>query len=164
MGNRIILNGTSYFGRGARENVITELRNRNFTKALVVTDKNLLDAHVTNLVTDVLDKNDFSYQIYSDIKPNPTTLNVQEGVTFCRNSKADVIIAVGGGSAIDTAEAISIIMTNPEHFDVISLDGAVETKNAGMPIIALPTTAGTAAVQSHEPFSRGANFKSCSVW
>ena len=145
MGNRIILNGTSYFGRGARENVITELRNRNFTKALVVTDKNLLDAHVTNLVTDVLDKNDFSYQIYSDIKPNPTTLNVQEGVTFCRNSKADVIIAVGGGSAIDTAKAISIIMTNPEHFDVISLDGAVETKNAGMPIIALPTTAGTAA-------------------
>lgn len=70
----------------------------------------------------------FSYQIYSDIKPNPTTLNVQEGVTFCRNSKADVIIAVGGGSAIDTAKAISIIMTNPEHFDVISLDGAVETK------------------------------------
>ena len=127
MGNRIILNGTSYFGRGARENVITELRNRNFTKALVVTDKNLLDAHVTNLVTDVLDKNDFSYQIYSDIKPNPTTLNVQEGVTFCRNSKADVIIAVGGGSAIDTAKGI-------KYYSKLDFD-----------ILAVPTTAGTGA-------------------
>ena len=145
MGNRIILNGTSYFGRGSRTDLIHELRGRNFSKALVVTDKSLMEAHVTSLVTEVLERDKFEFEIYSDIKPNPTTVNVQEGVNFCRNSGADVLIAVGGGSAIDTCKAISIIMTNPEHFDVVSLDGAVETRNPGMPIIALPTTAGTAA-------------------
>lgn len=145
MGNRIILNGTSYFGRGSREDLMTELRGRNFNKALVVTDKALIEAHVTSLVTEVLEREGFDFEIYSDIKPNPTIVNVQEGVNFCRKSGADCLIAVGGGSAIDTCKAISIIMTNPEHFDVVSLDGAVGTKNSGMPIIALPTTAGTAA-------------------
>lgn len=145
MGKRIILNGTSYFGRGSRKDLMTELRGRNFNKALVVTDKALIEAHVTSLVTDVLEREGFDFEVYSDIKPNPTIVNVQEGVNFCRKSGADCLIAVGGGSAIDTCKAISIIMTNSEHFDVVSLDGAVETRNPGMPIIALPTTAGTAA-------------------
>ena len=145
MGNRIILNETSYFGRGSRESLITELNQRNFKKALVITDKALLEANVAKLVTDHLDNANFSYEVYSNIKPNPNITNVQEGLALCRNSNADVIIAVGGGSVIDTAKCISIIMTNPEHADVKSLDGAVTTKNKGMPLIALPTTAGTAA-------------------
>lgn len=145
MANRIILNGTSYFGRGAREEVVTEFRKRNFKKALVVSDKSLVEAGVTKLVTDILDKNAISYDIYSNIKPNPTVKNVQEGVEYCKNSGADFIIAVGGGSSIDTSKCIGIIITNPEHFDVVSLDGAVDTKNPSLPIIALPTTAGTAA-------------------
>ena len=145
MVNRIILNPTSYFGRGARKEIIKELKTRNFKKAFVVTDSPLITANVTRLVTDILEDNGFEFEIYSDIKANPTTINVQEGVNKCRISEADVIIAVGGGSVIDTSKAISIIMTNPEHFDVVSLDGVVETKNPGMPLIALPTTAGTAA-------------------
>ena len=145
MGNRIILNETSYFGRGSRENLIIELNQRNFKKALIVTDKALLEANVTNLVTDCLDKSNFSYELYSNIKPNPNIDNVQEGLELCKNCNADVIIAVGGGSVIDTAKCISVIMTNPEYADVRSLDGAVATKNKGMPLIALPTTAGTAA-------------------
>ena len=145
MSNRIILNGTSYFGRGSRENIITELKNRKFRKALVVTDKHLIEAGVTSLVTKCLDNANFDYEIYSDIKPNPNIKNVQEGLNICKNSNADVLIAVGGGSVIDTTKCISIIMKNPEHSDVVSLDGAVDTENAGMPIIALPTTAGTAA-------------------
>ena len=145
MSNRIILNGTSYFGRGSRENIITELKNRKFKKALVVTDKPLIEAGVTSLVTKCLDNANFDYEIYSDIKPNPNIKNVQEGLNICKNSNADVLIAVGGGSVIDTTKCISIIMKNPEHSDVVSLDGAVDTENAGMPIIALPTTAGTAA-------------------
>ncbi len=145
MSNRIILNGTSYFGRGSRENIITELKNRKFRKALVVTDKPLIEAGVTSLVTKCLDNANFDYEIYSDIKPNPNIKNVQEGLNICKNSNADVLIAVGGGSVIDTTKCISIIMKNPEHSDVVSLDGAVDTENAGMPIIALPTTAGTAA-------------------
>ena len=145
MSNRIILNETSYFGRGARENLITELEKRNFKKALIVTDKGLLDAGVTSMVTVFLDQAGFNYEIYSNVKPNPTVENVIEGVNFCKEVNPDCIIAVGGGSAIDTSKAISIIMTNPEHSDVVSLDGAVETLNKGMPLIALPTTAGTAA-------------------
>ena len=145
MSIRIILNGTSYFGRGSRENIITELKNRKFRKALVVTDKPLIEAGVTSLVTKCLDNANFDYEIYSDIKPNPNIKNVQEGLNICKNSNADVLIAVGGGSVIDTTKCISIIMKNPEHSDVVSLDGAVDTENAGMPIIALPTTAGTAA-------------------
>lgn len=145
MGNRVILNETSYFGRKSRENLITELNQRGFKKALVVTDKALQEAKVVNLVTENLDKAGFTYEIYSNIKPNPNVQNVKEGVEICKKSNADVLIAVGGGSVIDTTKCISIIMTNPEHEDVISLDGAVTTKNKGLPIIALPTTAGTAA-------------------
>ncbi|MBO5138526.1 MAG: lactaldehyde reductase [Bacilli bacterium] len=145
MGNRVILNETSYFGRKSRENLITELNQRGFKKALVVTDKALQEAKVVNLVTENLDKAGFAYEIYSNIKPNPNVQNVKEGVEICKRSNADVLIAVGGGSVIDTTKCISIIMTNPEHEDVISLDGAVITKNKGLPIIALPTTAGTAA-------------------
>ena len=145
MGNRIILNPTSYFGRGARKDIITELRENRFSKGFIVTDKTLIEAGVTNLVTEVLDNNGFSYDIYDDIKPNPTVENVQEGIDKCRESEADVIIAVGGGSVIDTAKAISIVMTNPEHYDIVSLDGVGKTKRKGLPTIALPTTAGTAA-------------------
>lgn len=145
MANRIILNGTSYFGRGGREEIIHEFKSRGFHKALVVSDHSLVEAGVTKMITDILDNNQIPYSLYSEIKPNPTVKNVQDGVAFCRNSGADVLIAVGGGSSIDTCKCIGIIMTNPEHEDVISLDGAVETKNPSLPIIALPTTAGTAA-------------------
>lgn len=145
MTNRIILNETSYFGRGARESLITELQNRDFKKALVITDKALIESKVTKLITEELDNKNFPYEIYQDIKPNPTIRNVQEGLEKCQNSNADVLIAVGGGSVIDTAKAISIIRTNPQFSDVSSLDGVVATKNKGMPLIAIPTTAGTAA-------------------
>lgn len=145
MANRIILNGTSYFGRGGREEVANEMKKRGFKKALVVSDKSLVNAGVTKMVTDVLDQNQIIYDVYSEIKPNPTVKNVQDGVLACKNSGADVLIPVGGGSSIDTSKAIGIIMTNPEHSDVVSLDGAVDTKNPSLPIIALPTTAGTAA-------------------
>lgn len=145
MANRIILNGTSYFGRGSREEIITEFIKRGFKKALVISDKTLIEAGVTKLVTDILDKNQIDYDIYSDIKPNPTVKNIKDGVSYCKSSKADCLIAVGGGSSIDTAKAIGIIITNPEYSDVVSLDGAVNTTNESLPIIALPTTAGTAA-------------------
>ena len=145
MANRIILNGTSYFGRGGREEVANEMKKRGFKKALVVSDKSLVNAGVTKMVTDVLDQNQIIYDVYSEIKPNPTVKNVQDGVLACKNSGTDVLIPVGGGSSIDTSKAIGIIMTNPEHSDVVSLDGAVDTKNPSLPIIALPTTAGTAA-------------------
>ena len=145
MGNRIILNPTSYFGRGARKDIVTELKGKKFNKAFLVTDKALISAGVTKMVTDVLDNASFSYEIYDNIKPNPTIENVQEGIDKCRESETDVIIAVGGGSVIDTAKAISIVMRNPEHYDIVSLDGVAKTRNPGMPTIALPTTAGTAA-------------------
>ena len=145
MGNRVILNETSYFGRNSRENLIIELKKRNFKKALVITDKALQETKVTNLVTENLDKAGFEYEVYSNIKPNPTVKNVKDGLEICRKCNADVLVAVGGGSVIDTAKCISIIMTNKEHEDVVSLDGVVNTKNKGMPMIALPTTAGTAA-------------------
>lgn len=145
MSNRIILNETSYFGRGGREEVANEIKRRGFVKALVVSDKALVEAGVTKMVTDVLDKNNISYDVYSDIKPNPTVKNVQDGVRACKLSGADVLIPVGGGSSIDTSKCIGIIMNNPEHEDVVSLDGVVQTKNPSLPIIALPTTAGTAA-------------------
>ena len=145
MSNRIILNETSYFGRGSRKEIITEIENRHFNKALVISDSALVDAGVTKLVTDILDKNNIKYDIYKDIKPNPTISNVKAGVIFCKESNPDVLIAVGGGSSIDTTKAIGIIMTNPEHEDVVSLDGVCETRNKSLPIIAIPTTAGTAA-------------------
>ena len=145
MSNRFMLNETSYHGKGARENLVKEIKARGFKKCLVVTDKTLFECGVTKKVNDLLDNAKIKYNVFSDLKPNPTVQNVQDGLKMCKKIKADVIIAVGGGSAIDTAKAIGIISTNPEHEDVISLSGAVNTKNRSLPIIALPTTSGTAA-------------------
>lgn len=145
MANRFILNETSYFGRSAREVLENEIRSRGFKKILVVTDKSLLEVGVTKKVLDTLDESGIDYEVFSELKPNPSVKNVKDGVVKCRECGADAIVAVGGGSAIDTAKGISIIMTNPEHDDVVSLNGAVNTKNKGLPLIALPTTAGTAA-------------------
>ena len=143
--NRMILNETSYFGAGAINEIPNEVQKRGFKKILVVTDKDLLKFGVTKKVTDLLDKSNISYEIFSDLKPNPTVTNVKNGVEFFKSAGADSIIAVGGGSAMDTAKAIGIIIRNPEHSDVVSLEGAVNTKNKAVPMIAVPTTAGTAA-------------------
>lgn len=143
--NRIILNETSYFGRGAREKLTEEIEARHFEKVLVVTDKSLLETGTVTLVTDVLDKKQINYHVYDGVKPNPSVENVQDGVKVAKDHDADCIVAVGGGSSIDTAKAIAIIMTNPEFSDVVSLDGTAATKNKALPLIALPTTAGTAA-------------------
>lgn len=143
--NRIILNETSYFGTGSREVLKEEVMKRGYQKALLVTDKSLMSAGVTPKVMEVLDSANIPYTIFDEVKPNPTVTNVKLGVNACKEANADYIIAVGGGSVIDTAKAISIIMTNPEHSDVVSLDGAVDTKKKGLPLIALPTTSGTAA-------------------
>ena len=143
--NRVVLNETSYFGRGARKELKKELRNREYNKILVVSDESLEEAGVTRLVTDVLDDAGIIYFKYLHIKPNPTVKNVQEGLIFARTNRIDAIVAVGGGSVIDTAKAISIIMTNTEHENVTSLQGVVETRNKGLPLFALPTTSGTAA-------------------
>ena len=145
MSERFILNETSYFGRGSRVELANEIKSRGYKKVLVVTDKSLLDCGVTGKVTAVLDEAGMAYNIYSDVKPNPTITNVQQGVDRCREVGADVIVAVGGGSAMDTAKGISIIMTNPDRYDVVSLNGLSNTINKGMPMIALPTTHGTAA-------------------
>lgn len=145
MSNRIILNETSYFGRGSRKDLITEIKNRNFKSILIVTDKILLDSKIVDTITDLFKVNNLSYQMYYDIKANPTIKNVQEGYKICKEYKSDVIVAIGGGSVIDTAKGISIIMTNEEHQDVVSLNGAISTRNKALPLIALPTTAGTAA-------------------
>ena len=145
MSQRFILNETSYFGRGSREELSNEIKTRGFKKVLVVTDKTLVDCGVASKVTDVLDKADIEYVVYSDVKPNPTVKNVQDGVKVCKENAADVIVAVGGGSAIDTAKGIAIVMTNPDRADVVSLNGLSNTMNKGMPMIALPTTHGTAA-------------------
>ena len=142
---KFVLNETSYFGKGAREELPREIKERGFKKVLVVTDKSLFDAGVTSKVTDILYKANIEYTIYSDVKPNPTIKNVLDGVEKCKKSDADVIVAVGGGSSIDTAKGISILMTNPDRMDVVSLNGASNTKNKGLPLIALPTTSGTAA-------------------
>ena len=145
MANRFILNETSYFGRSAREVLGNEIKSRGFKKILVVTDKSLLEVGVTKKVLDTLDESGIDYEVFSELKPNPSVKNVKDGVVKCRECGADAIVAVGGGSAIDTAKGISIIIANPEHDDVVSLNGAVNTKNKGLPLIALPTTAGTAA-------------------
>lgn len=142
--NRIILNETSYFGYGSRSVLKDEIKNRNYKKALVVTQENILE-NVTSKVLDILNECNYNYELYTEIKPNPTIKNVKDGVLKCKAINADYIIAVGGGSVIDTAKAIGIIMTNPEFENVISLDGTAETKNKSLPIIAIPTTAGTAA-------------------
>ena len=142
---KFVLNETSYFGKGAREELPTEIRDRGFKKVLVVTDKALYEVGVTAKVTEVLDKAGIEYTVYSEVKPNPTINNVLDGLAKCKEFGADVIVAVGGGSSIDTAKGISILMTNPERVDVVSLNGASNTKNKGLPLIALPTTSGTAA-------------------
>ena len=143
--NRFILNETSYHGKGALVAVADEAKNRGFKKALICSDPDLIKFGVTKKVTDVLDGAGLSYQLYSDIKPNPTIENVQHGVEEFKNAGADYIIAVGGGSSMDTAKGIGIIINNPEFADVRSLEGVAPTKKASVPIIAVPTTAGTAA-------------------
>ena len=145
MTNRIILNETSYFGRGSREKVAEEIKNRGYNKILVVTDRALIDAQVAQMVTDVLDKEAITYFVFDGVKPNPTVTNVHDGLTMAKINNVDAIVAIGGGSVIDTAKAIGVIMTNPEFTDVVSFDGVADTKNKCLPIIALPTTAGTAA-------------------
>ena len=143
--NKFVLNETSYFGKGAREELPEEIRKRDFRKVLVVTDKTLLECGVTAKVTEVLDKAEIMYEVFSDVKPNPTIKNVLDGVEACKKSGADAIVAVGGGSSIDTTKGISIVMTNPDRADIVSLNGLSNTANKGLPIIALPTTSGTAA-------------------
>ena len=145
MANRMILNETSYHGKGAIESVPLEFQKRGFKKAVVITDKDLIEFNVATKVTDLLDKAAIDYEIYDGIVPNPTVENVQTGVDFVKKAQADVIIAIGGGSPIDTAKAIGIIVENPEFSDVVSLEGEVGTKNPSLPILAIPTTSGTAA-------------------
>lgn len=145
MAQRIVLNGTSYHGAGAISEIVTEVQGRGFTKAFVCSDPDLIKFGVTAKVTDLLDKNGVPYDVFSEIKPNPSIKNVQDGVEAFRTSGADCIIAVGGGSAMDTAKAVGIIITNPEFSDVRSLEGVAPTKNPCVPILAVPTTAGTAA-------------------
>lgn len=145
MVNRVVLNETSYFGRGARKNLATEIKSRGFHKVLLVTDKTLYESKVVDMVTRVLEHNTIGYYLFDGIKPNPTVKNVQDGLVMANINNVDCIVAVGGGSVIDTAKAISIIMTNPEFNDVVSLDGVANTQNKGLPLFALPTTSGTAA-------------------
>lgn len=145
MSNRIMLNQTSYHGAGAIAEIATEAKNRGFKKAFVCSDPDLIKFHVTTKITDMLEKESLAYEIYSNIKANPTIENVQTGVQAFKDSGADYIIAIGGGSSMDTAKAIGIIIANPEFEDVRSLEGTAETKNPCVPIVAVPTTAGTAA-------------------
>ena len=145
MANRIILNETSYHGQGAILSITEEAKLRGFKKAFVCSDPDLIKFNVTKKVTDLLDKEGLEYEIYSDIKANPTIENVQSGVEAFKKSGADYIIAIGGGSSMDTSKAIGIIITNPEFEDVRSLEGLSPTKNTCVPIFAVPTTAGTAA-------------------
>ena len=145
MANRIILNETSYHGQGAILSITEEAKLRGFKKAFVCSDPDLVKFNVTKKVTDLLDKEGLEYEIYSDIKANPTIENVQSGVEAFKKSGADYIIAIGGGSSMDTSKAIGIIIANPEFEDVRSLEGLSPTKNPCVPIFAVPTTAGTAA-------------------
>ena len=145
MANRIVLNETSYHGAGAIREIPGQVRGRGFQKAFVCSDPDLIQFGVTKKVTDVLEEAGLAYEIYSDIKPNPTIENVQSGVEAFKASGADYIIAIGGGSSMDTAKAVGIIITNPEFADVRSLEGVAPTKKPCVPIIAVPTTAGTAA-------------------
>ena len=145
MSEKFVLNETSYFGKGAREELAGEIQKRGFKKVFLVSDKSLVEAGVTAKVEEVLNKAGIPYDLYDEIKPNPTIKNVLDGVDACKESKADLIVAVGGGSNMDTAKGISIVMTNPERSDIKSLNGNSNTINRGMPVIAMPTTAGTAA-------------------
>lgn len=143
--NRIILNETSYFGAGSISVIPEEVKARKYKKALVVTDKDLLKFNVSQKVTTELEKAGLEYEIFSDLKPNPTVNNVKNGVQAFKDAGADYLIAIGGGSSMDTAKAIGIIINNPEFEDVVSLEGVAPTKNKSVPVIAVPTTAGTAA-------------------
>ena len=145
MSRRIMLNGTSYFGQGAIQEIVNEIKNRHFNKALVTSTPDLFEFKVATKVTDLLDAAGIDYEIYDGIKPNPTIENVTAGVDACKAAGADVIVAVGGGSPIDTSKAIATIITNPEFADVRSLEGLAPTKNPCLPIIAVTTTSGTAA-------------------
>ena len=145
MARRIMLNGTSYFGQGASQEIVNEIKNRHFKKALVTSTPDLFEFKVATKVTDLLDAAGIAYEVYDGIKPNPTIENVTAGVEACKAAGADVIVAVGGGSPIDTSKAIATIITNPEFADVRSLEGLAPTKNPCLPIIAVTTTSGTAA-------------------
>lgn len=141
---RFILNETSYFGKGSRKVLISEIKKRHFENVLVVTDEELFKIGISNKITDMLEADDIKYSVYHDVKPNPTIQNVMDGVELCRKLNADLIVALGGGSSIDTAKGISIVVNNPER-TLESLNGISNTENKGVPIIAIPTTAGTAA-------------------
>ena len=145
MAIKFVLNETSYFGKGSREVLPEEIKKRGYKKVFFVTDQSLFDLGLSNKVTDTLDKESIEYDLFCDIKPNPTMKNVRDGLEACKKSNADVIVVVGGGSSIDTAKCIAILMTNPDREDIRSLEGLSDTKNKAMPIIALPTTSGTAA-------------------
>lgn len=145
MSQRFILNEVSYFGAGCRKELPEVLNRMGLKKALVVTDKGLLKVGTAKMVTDILDEVDFPYEVYSEVKPNPTVTNVQMGVETYKASGANCLIAIGGGSAMDTAKGIGIVSNNPEFSDVVSLEGVAPTKHKSVPIIALPTTAGTGA-------------------
>ena len=145
MARRIMLNGTSYFGQGAIQEIVNEIKNRHFKKVLVTSTPDLFEFKVATKVTDLLDAAGIAYDVYDNIKPNPTIENVISGVAACKAAGAEAIVAVGGGSAIDTSKAIATIMTNPEFGDVRSLEGVAPTKHHCLPIIAVSTTSGTAA-------------------
>ena len=145
MANRMVLNETSYFGWNARENLVSEIKKRNFKRILVVSDENLVKCGVTGKVTELLDEAKIKYSVFDKVKPNPTISNCHEGIKVCQEYGADAIVCVGGGSVIDTAKCIGIVIENPEFYDINSLEGVADTKNRCLPIIALPTTAGTAA-------------------
>ncbi len=145
MANRFILNEVSYFGPGARKELPAVVVRLGFKKALVVTDKGLMKFGVAKMVLDVLDEAGIKYEVFDDVKPNPTVSNVKAGIEACKQAEADFIVAIGGGSSMDTAKGIGIVVRNPEFSDIISLEGVADTKNKSLPIIALPTTAGTAA-------------------
>lgn len=145
MVNRFILNEVSYFGPGARKELPGVVRRFGYKKALVVTDKSLMKFGVAKMVIDELDAAGIVYDIFDDVKPNPTVTNVKDGIAACKAAGADFIVAIGGGSAMDTAKGIGIVCNNPEFSDIVSLEGVADTKKKSLPIIALPTTAGTAA-------------------
>lgn len=145
MADRIVLNNISYHGSGAIKEIPNEIRDRKISKVFLCSDPDLIKFNVTKKVTDILDAEKIEYEIYSNIKPNPTVENVQTGVAAFKKSGANGIVAIGGGSSMDTAKAIGIIANNPEFEDVVSLEGVAPTKNPAVPIIAVPTTAGTAA-------------------
>lgn len=145
MVNRFILNEVSYFGPGARKELPGVVARLGYKKALVVTDKGLMKFGVAKMVLDVMDEAGIAYEIFDDVKPNPTVSNVKAGIDACKKAEADFIVAIGGGSSMDTAKGIGIVVNNPEFSDIVSLEGVADTKKKSLPIIALPTTAGTAA-------------------